>query len=497
MAFNSFNYSKVLIPIGIIGFIVLLLALISGIRSRGSGGRISAKGLPCIEQSQENRIETDTATKMNLTVNVGIDGSQSLLGFVREGNSRYVRTIQKLDDLLRSGNLQTNLSRVQKFESFNVNYWRLGINTELTPEINQKQAVDVTQFLDAKDPRFYCQGLPSDYPCVTSSLHQILDLHTAETSTTTPIPDQAEVMTQSGDETKIIIRNDTFQILITDLEPDNSAISEMTSRISKVLNTRKDYKVALLGIRSEFNGRVYSAANPENNIPYQSNGDVNEQGRPFYLVLLGPVQIVDSFVERFEDRVGNIADGMKTSYFQHQNFSPIVLNVSEKFGEREDDCTYRESTLNGDRLEEDQEPHWLLLSQEKCDDSYKEFKLNNVKSTRSLLLRGGNFTPEMFKRSEPFVKVTEVSLGDEEDIPYLNLTIDINGAEAGTDEQAIYLTLQESALDGIVWQDWSVPVTSDLEGAKTQQLIDFVKSIRDAVPKNQDALRFCLGYIRD
>ena len=495
MAFNFPNYSKVLVPIGIVGFVALLLAIILGVRSRGSGGSNAVKGLPCIEQNQDNKTEADTITKMNLTVHVGVDGSQSLLGFVKEGNSRYVRTIQKLHDLLRSANLQTNLSRVQQFKNFKVNYWRLGINPQVTTEINKIQDVGVTKFLDARNPRFYCQGLPPDYPCVTSSLHQILDLDTEETSTTTAASDQAEA--QLDDEPETVIRNDTFRILITDLEPDNSAISEMTSRISKILNTRKDYKVALLGIRSEFNGWVYSAANPEEKIPYQSIGDVDDEGRPFYLLLLGPVEIVDTFVERFEDRVGNIADGMKTSYFQHQNFSPIVLNVSEKFGEREDDCTYRESTLNGDRLEEDQEPHWLLLSQEKCDDSYKKFTLNNVKSTPSLLLRGGNFTLGMFKISEPFVEVTEVSLEDQDDIPYLNLSLDINGEEAGTDEQAIYLTLQENALDRIVWQDWSVPVTSALEGAKTQQLIDFVKSIRDAVPRDQDALRFCLGYIRD
>ncbi len=497
MVFNSSRYFKVLVPVGIVGFIELLLVIILRVTGSGNGERRVAKGLPCIEQSQANDIDADIKTKMNLTVHVGIDGSESLMGFVRDGNSRYVRTIQKLDDLLRRGNLQTNLGQVQEFESFEVNYWRLGINTQANPQINKIQPVDVTEFLDAKNPRFYCKGRPSDYPCVTSSLHQILDLDTGdeETSPTTPASDSAEAPLDGEPQT--ITRNDFFQILITDLEPDNSAIGEMTSRISKILNTRKDYKVALLGIRSEFNGWVYSAADPEKKIEYQSNGDVDEGGRPFYLFLLGPVEIVDTFVERFESRVGNIADEMKTSYFQHQNFSPIVLNVSEKFGEREEDCTYRESTLNGDRLEEDQEPHWLLLSQEKCDGSYKKITLNNVKSTPSLLLRGGNFTPEMFQRSEPFVEVSEVSLENEDDIPYLNLAVGINGEEAGADEQAIYLTLKESALDGMIWQDWSVPVTSALEGSKTQQLIDFVKSIRDAVPRNQDALRFCLGYIRD
>jgi hypothetical protein len=287
-----------------------------------------------------------------------------------------------------------------------------------------------------------------------------------------------------------------MQILITDLEPDNAAIGEMTNRISNIFAQHPDYKAVLLGIPSEFNGTLYSADQPESiKADYQSSRNPEQDGRPFYLFLIGPAPVVDTFVERFMDRVGrDMATTIKASSFQRQA-SPILLNINSTFGQNSQNCVYRESILDGKRLTTEQETEWLILAQEECEGKYKDFTLKNLKSQPSWLLRGGAFSTDLFRSSESFVEVTDVSLEDTSNIPYLNLSLKLAGEESSSDEQPIFITLEEKALDEIIWQNWSSPINK-LEGTKTQQLMDFVKSVRGKVSQDQDALRFCLGYIK-
>jgi len=497
VAFQSPGFAKALFPLlGVAAFAGLLLAGIFAFRGRG-GQTTGAGGLPCVETGEQKE-EGESQTKTNLAVQVGIDGSASMLGFVQEGSSRYITVIQKLDDLLRPSNIKTDLG--SGVESVQVDYFRLGVSGSSQVRTKQALGENGTSFLDAKFPRFYCYGQPKEYPCVTSSLHQVLEIQAAKSTleaTPTPSPNLSEAEEDKSEESlSPTVRNDAMQILITDLEPDNAAIGEMPNRISTIFAQHPDYKAFLLGIPSEFNGMLYSADQPDSiKTPYQSSGNPEQDGRPFYLFVIGPSPVVQTFVERFMDRVGrDMATTIKASSFQRQA-SPILLNINSTFGENKQNCVYRESILDGKRLTTEQETEWLILEQEECDGKYKDITLKNVKSQPSWLLRGGAFSADLFRSSEPFVKVTDVSLEDTSDIPYLNLSLKLTGEESSSDEQPIFITLDEKNLDEIIWQDWSSPINK-LEGRKTQQLMDFVKSVRGKVSQDQDALRFCLGYVK-
>jgi hypothetical protein len=479
--------------VGITAFLTLLLWGIFAFRGRGGH---NVKGFPCVQ----DKIKVgENQNKSNLTVQVGIDGSGSMLGFVKGGASQYITIIQKLDDLLRPSNLKTDLGSM--VEDVKVNYFRLGVSD--LGQVREKKLLgkDDTSFLDAKFPSFYCYGQLKKYPCVTSSLHQIFTNQAnasepvALTAPSSNSPNTKNSESSETPSTEVTI--DTMQILITDLEPDNSAIGEITNRISNILNQKPDYKAILLGIPSEFNGILYSADQPNLiNKPYQSRGNPEQGGRPFYLFLIGPTAVVETFVEGFLDRVGrDMSRTIKASAFNRQ-YSPILLNINNTFGEIDKDCIHRRFNLKGKQLTTKQESDWLILEQGKCPDKYNDFEVNNVYSQPSWLLRRGKFSADSFVSSHPsIVKVNSVSLDSNADPPHLDLSLGFTGENSNSDEQPIYITLNEKDLDEIVWQEWSTPI-NNLEGTKTQQLMDFVKSVRGKVSQGQDALRFCLGYVK-
>ncbi|MFN9547347.1 MAG: hypothetical protein ACK6AD_09810 [Cyanobacteriota bacterium] len=500
MAIDSSNLSKTLLPLGFAAFIIIVfLLVINAIRGRGSSQNFTG-GLPCIKSllSQEKKTSETSEDKdspLDLSVNVGIDASQSLSGFVNVENSRFATVIQKLDNVLREENLRASLEPLNKIGSIRVNYWRIGTNKDTA----EPKPLLQTRFLDARFPKFFCAGQSEEYPCVSSSLHQILDIGQEKNANSNSLSPETEKIS-TADQPKQNV-NDVLHILITDLEPDNSAIGELTSRITKRLSEQSSYKAALVGIRSEFDGKLYATDVPNRWKNYKELSNPDEKGRPFYLFLLGPGSVVDSFVDQFYDSMPpDISSKMRLSYFQSPNLSPLVLNVSPRFGEDEKHCLDRLDSLNGNRTTPEEARQWLILRQtktcEKNGSSFPAFNLQDVKSTSSLLLRGGNFKPDMFKSSEPFVSVTNVSLQNSSNIPNLNLSVAVTGEEAESDEQAVNITLSEKALDQAIWQDWSASVPGPLEGDKTQQLIDFVSFLRNALQKDQDALRYCLGYVR-
>jgi hypothetical protein len=477
---QSPGFTKLFYPLlGIAAFSAILLWAVV-FRGRGGQGFTGS----CAQATEQIK-DKGGKLKTNLDVQIGIDGSESMLGFVKNESSRYITVIDKLDDLLRESNLKADLG--SSIDNAEVNYFRLGAGGP--GKLKEKARLGIAKsgkgFLDAKFPRFYCDGNTQDYPCVSSALHQIFMPESKPTSgsTTEPavsLPDAKEI-------------SDTMWILITDLEPDNGASGQITEQISKIFNQHPDYKAILLGIRSEFNGPIYSADRPSNSKSYQSRGDVLQNGRPFYLFVVGPSTVVQTFVKGFMDRVGkDMAETIRASAFQRQE-SPILLNIPSDF--KTPDCTQRKYNLLGKRLT--QESEWLALSERKCDKQPPDRLQLEIPSQQSWLLRGGSFSADSFGISRSFAKVNNVDLDSNTDQPFLKLTINIAEKESRSSEQPIYITLKERELDEIIWKDWSIPINS-LEGQKTQKLIDFVQSVRGKASQGHahDAIRFCLGYAK-
>jgi hypothetical protein len=453
-------------------FSVLALAL------AGCGGR---NGLPCIESLTSAASDEESITEpfKNLQVQVGVDGSESMQGFVSRPGSRYSQAIASLHTLLQNKNIPTT-------------YWRVGTNTQ----VKAAQEVSANQFLAASKTDFYCRrnGESPDYPCVSSTLGQFYQLPGPTAAPSPPAEDEEDQEAENQPQ--------NLKILLTDLEPDDAAVGQISGLISAELKSNPDYKAVLLGVRSQFQGNVYSADNNYATFAYDTAGqDVDQKGRPFYILITGPEATVDELVKQFRQLPLDVNKAFRASTFQLGERSAVTLD-SQSFDEQIKNCVTKIGAIGGQRPSEDQEVDWLMLEQENCAETQSD-PLPSVElqipSKNTVTLTGGELTPDLFAVSEPSlvtIKQAEIEQNASGEDTRLQLTVEFNGDKLPEGEdKLIYVTLLDRQLDQAVWQDWDMDI-SQPEGSKTQNLRLFVSGLRQAMGEGQNAVKFCLGYGR-
>jgi len=315
-----------------------LLAMILG----GCGQR---SGLPCVETAQAVAEREDPEDKPGpfekLNVLVGVDASESMIGFVNQPGSRYSQAIASLHTLLQNKNVPTS-------------HWRVGGNES----INQAQTISSGQFLAATKPEFYCSRdqASSDYPCVSSTLGQIYELETEATvrgTTSDEAKDDEERQTDNPPR--------TLKILLTDLEPDDAAVGTVSGLISRELKQNPGYKAVLLGVRSQFQGNVYAAAANFSTFTYDTRGkDVDQTGRPFFILISGPQETVDELVKEFRRLPLDVNRAFRTSSFEFGQADTVTLDNTNFQGTIKN-CVEAIGSIEGKRPNGDQELDWLMM----------------------------------------------------------------------------------------------------------------------------------------
>ncbi len=431
-----------------IGFSLILLFLTS----------CGKNSLQCIDKPNTN---SQKDPFKNVQVEVGVDGSGSMIGFVSQPGTRYSQAIDSLNTLLQTKGVPTQ-------------YWRIGVGQN----VDKPQLISSNQFLEARSPTFYDCKIPnSSFPCVSSTLEQIYTL-----------PNQDP-------------KQDSLKILLTDLEPDSAAVAQLSSKISAELKAHQDYKAMLLGVRSEYDGHIYSAMTGKVVIPqYSTNGkNVDQEGRPFYVLLSGPSQAVDEIVSQFQKLPLDVSKAFRAASFAIGGIDAVALD-STKIPAQLNACVSQTGAIKRSRPAGNQKDQWLLLEQT-C--ASKEALSLNLPSEKAVVLAGANLTPKMFNVSNPAVTLKTIKVDNDQ--MQLNLLLDTNQIPP-KDGEAIYLTLQKHDLDQAVWQDWDTSVAVP-DGAKTQNLSLFVSGLRTALEgvttdkkesaATQEAVKYCLGLTRN
>jgi hypothetical protein len=444
----------------------------------GCGGR---GGLPCVESSSPDLDSREaSATPFDdLQIQVGVDASESMLGFVSRPGSRYAQAIASLHTLLQNKNVPTT-------------YWRIGSNSQMT----NAQKITASQFLGASKLPFYCQrgAEKPDYPCVSSTLSQIFELPSTDTIAT-----PSNEAGATDDKTSPPLQ--TLKILLTDLEPDNNAVGKLSGLISTELKSNPAYKTVLLGVRSHYEGNVYSADGSFSPFTYKTMGqDIDQKGRPFYILITGPQATVDELVREFRRLPLDVNRAFRASAFELQEGDTVTLDNTNLKGQIQP-CVDEIGLVQRKRPNADQVQDWLLIEQGSCttnaNDSLPALELN-VPSKPTVSLTGGDLTPDLFKISDPLVTVkkAQITPNPSGEGSRLLLTTIFNGEmlERGEDK-LVYVTLDDRQLDQAVWKDWNMDISKP-EGSKTQNLLLFVSGLRGAVANNQNAVKFCLGYRR-
>ena len=413
------------------------------------------KGLECVDKP---KVDSDKDPFKNVQVEVGVDGSASMLGYVKNPGTRYSQAIDSL-----SGVLQNKPAK----------YWRIGRGDTVT----EPQSLTENEFLNARKKEFYdCKSPGSNFSCVSSTLDQIY-----------AIP-------------KNNPKEDALRILLTDLEPDQSAITLLSGKISAELKENRGYKAVLLGVRSEYNGNVFS---PDTGTlalrePYNTDGqDVDQKGRPFYVLMTGASAAVDAIVKSLRQLPLDVNQAFRASSFAIDGVDTVTLdktNLNQKF----DDCMSQTGAIQKSRPARSQIDQWLLLEQS-CIN--KPLSLE-IPSEPAITLAGAELTPEMFQTSSPAVKLQSITVSENK----MKLSLILDGEQIPKKTgQEIYISLQKRDLDQALWKNWDTTVAAP-DGAKTQNLALFISNLRGAVenavqdPQKkvtiQEAVKYCLGLTR-
>ena len=193
------------------------------------------------EISNVNSVNSETSNKSdNLNVSIYVDGSGSMLGYVKDGETNYIKALKSLRNVFElTGKLP-------------VEYYRIGTPMQKITSSDYYSYGASSVFYDGSNAKFKAVSSPID----------------------------ASVVPDAKDHKKMTV-------IITDLEQNSGDVTKLNKRIQDAyFNTqKKDYAVGVWAVKSEFNGKIYiQEANNIKTFNYNS-GKQPDKLRPFYVLL--------------------------------------------------------------------------------------------------------------------------------------------------------------------------------------------------------------------
>ncbi len=210
------------------------------------GGKVADGNiaLPC--KFGDDKTASSTSTSKSKVV-LTLDGSASMVGYSKDSNSRYIQTLKLLD-------------RVSLAAPGGVEYARID---------SGRKPIDRAEFQKSFGTSFY-----------TGQTSKLADA----------FPD---LKTAKGEQ---------LIAVVTDLQPDDGDVNLVSKRMLEDYLKKDGYAVAIWGVKSEFDGKVY----PPNNAPaYAYSGKSATNGRPFYILLLGRYDAIADFAKTIRSADSN------------------------------------------------------------------------------------------------------------------------------------------------------------------------------------------------
>ncbi|MEA5572384.1 hypothetical protein [Calothrix sp. UHCC 0171] len=199
-----------------------------------------------------------------LKISMYVDGTPSMAGYVTHptnSKTRYVQTIDALEQILFIGSKQRNVSQEE--------YYRLGEKAE-------KIATGRQGYLEAKQKKFY-DG--SSYP-----LLKTVNIENAISPA----------------------QENQLNVIITDLYQGREDVTNINRKIesSYFSDAKSNYSVGIIAIKSEFNGKVYTEDTTNNTFLYNTNdaqGKAIKEFRPFYVIFLGQYSDISYYFNKIKE----------------------------------------------------------------------------------------------------------------------------------------------------------------------------------------------------
>jgi hypothetical protein len=229
------------------------------------------------------------AEPANIAVNIYVDGTPSMQGFSSAANGKYAKAIDVLRTMMTLDEPVTLAGKTGSFAR-SPQYFRLGKSASTGAPY---QEISEADYREAQFSDFYSGG-------------------------STKFP--ALAVTELDAAIKPIDEGDGLTVIISDLYQGQDDIKTVTKALKDTLNQSPDQVVGLVGVRSEFNGTIYTEA-------LRNNSSFSHKGlHPFYVLFVGRLDDVHFYVNKLVEALGT-GDNTNAVIFSASRFyqQPIVL----------------------------------------------------------------------------------------------------------------------------------------------------------------------------
>ena len=275
----------------------------------------------------------------------------------------------------------------------------------------------------------------------------------------------------------------------------------------------RDYAVGIMGIKSEFNGTVYSASDANKKFQYNTQGKKSSEYRPFYVLFLGHYQDIAEYFDKLE-KEQNFGDISKLLIFSPEHLLADVSYLSSPTN-LSSDLAAPNTLHNGDvSVEKNNQPIELLeIKQKNAERLEAEYQVSIRQSSHTLSIDPNDLKTEInvtafdkFSKQE-FKSVPSAKKA----INFDNWQLNNNKLKFTTvlnpinlDESNVYyFKVDAIALDlqkPDWWKEWSS--NSGNEGSKTSNLYEFMNSLKNITLNSMDESnltvgRFCYAIQKD
>jgi len=415
-----------------------------------------------------------------LDIEVHIDGSGSMLGYVPENSidqeTVYTDTLEALHQLFTT----------PRQDSPTLEYFRTGLNRETRVSTEKFNFNDRTaNRLNPLTKGFYQDSL-------TSQL-------------------QAAVTPLKNDRNRLLV-------LVSDLDQDSGAIEKITKAIqdhffSQQTLQKTTYGIALMGIRSQFDGTVYST-DPSKiaNFSYKNTNSPSSY-RPFYLLWVGPVVELHQYLPQLAKKIEEEGGSTEISLFSPPDWQADFRLNPQTIPTLPDGMQTGTIKKGSVVIVEDQETpaHLFSLSSRQTEKLTINYELSSAKSSSSYLVGMGEIIAQPqgwdFSNTEDPIDRSPQEVSAELDLINFQpqgegLKFDLQFDPNQIEPSSLYVYRFDLVANGLTtpkwWKEWDWESRKDQkDGTKTYQLKRFTEDLGtiafDAMGENKTIGTVCFA----
>ncbi|BAZ43691.1 hypothetical protein NIES4102_06920 [Chondrocystis sp. NIES-4102] len=408
-----------------------------------------------------------------LSISINIDGSGSMLGYVNQDNSSYIQALELLDNTLGSINNRSQST---------IKYYRSGDYQHQAKELTR------SEFIKAKKPEFY-NGSNAKLPAVSSDLSSLI---------TKPK------------------NSDALSIIVTDLAQNDGDVNLIANKIRENYFNNKDenYAVGIWGVKSEFDGTVYSATNANRKFSYSTQGKSSKQYRPFYILFLGNYQDIANSFDKLSKEQGSLSERSNFVIFSPNHLLADVSYLTEPDNISPDLFTPNQLHNGNVSVEKNNQPIELLKIKnnhtEVLDLKY-EVPIKQLNYTLAVDSNDLKLTVD----ASAFNKINKQEF---KQVPTATKALNLSEWEIAENKLKFFTTINPDVIseaniyyfkvDVVAkdlqkpnwWSEWNT--NSGDDGGKTANLSNFMNSLRNMTFNSMDEAtktigRFCYAVQKD